>query len=229
MEERVGFRRGLSAAVVLGLYAGFMLAVGASVIFDEDALLNAGILWALTIVISSIVLTPILAMGRKRGRNDVDEDVSALRSALEPCNQGIGGWRALSHVRGEGFGVCVSLTDMKNPLPIIENALTKADEIRIIFRFAKGDLDLRTKVLKHLEANYPSSRLQKRTRTISVMPENSIDKAVIVTRTMMIAPPLMVGGAVAFSSITPGNISLIIAGGVAGLMLSLLITTNKGR
>ena len=229
MEERVGFRRGLSASAVLGLYAGFMLAVGVSVITDKDSLVKAGLVWGSTIFVSIIILTPILARGRKRGRNDVDEDVTELRNALEKCNQGVGGWRTLSHVRGEGFGVCVILTDLTNPLPIIETALTKSDEIRIIFRFAKDDLDLRGIVLKHLETKFPSSRLQKRNRTISVMTENSIDSAVIVTRTMMIGPPLIVGGSIAFSSITPGNIPLIIAGGIAGLMLAVLITTNKGR
>ena len=32
MEEKVGFRRALSAAVVLGLYSGFMLAVAIAMV-----------------------------------------------------------------------------------------------------------------------------------------------------------------------------------------------------
>ena len=70
MEEKVGFRRALSAAVVLGLYSGFMLAVAIAMVLGTEGLKIAGFLWGATILSCSIILTPILAGGRKRGLSE---------------------------------------------------------------------------------------------------------------------------------------------------------------
>ena len=111
MQEKVGFRRALSASIVLGLYSGFMLAVAIAMSLGSDGLKLAAFLWGLTIVLCSLILTPILAVGRKRGVPETDAFVKTLREGLSEFNEGKGGWRALSHVRGEGMGASVSLSN----------------------------------------------------------------------------------------------------------------------
>ena len=64
MEEKVGFRKALSAAIVLGLYSGFMLAVAIAMVLGNKGLMTAAFLWGLTIVICALILTPFLAVGR---------------------------------------------------------------------------------------------------------------------------------------------------------------------
>ena len=228
MEERVGFRRGLSAATILGLYAGFMIAVGVAVTFEEKALTYAAYVWCLTIAISAIMLTPILAKGRKRGRTDTEEDVAAIRSSLNDCNEGVGRWRTLSHVRGEGMGVSISLASASNPLLIIEKSLQLSNEIRLIFRFSKNESELRERVLLILEQKIGLSRIQRRTKSLTVVPPIVMDRGIMITRSMMLCPPLMVGGAIGFSSIAPGQPLLALVGGLAGIMLGLLVITNRG-
>ena len=98
MEEKVGFRRALSASIVLGLYSGFMLAVAIAMSASQDGFQLALFLWGVTIVVSALFLTPVLASGRKRGLPDTDQDVTQLRLALEEFNEGIGGWRTLSQM-----------------------------------------------------------------------------------------------------------------------------------
>ena len=151
MEEKVGFRRALSAAVVLGLYSGFMLAVAIAMVLGTEGLKIAGFLWGATILSCSIILTPILAGGRKRGLSETDATVKKLRNGLSEFNEGVGGWRSLSHVRGEGMGASVSLSHASNPLIIIEKALKLASDCKITFRFSKSDPTLRDKVLPILE------------------------------------------------------------------------------
>ena len=51
MEEKVGFRKALSAAIVLGLYSGFMLAVAIAMVLGNKGLMTAAFLWGLTIVL----------------------------------------------------------------------------------------------------------------------------------------------------------------------------------
>ena len=229
MEEKVGFKRALSAAMVLGLYAGFMLAVGvAQFKIEENAIQSGFLIWGITIVTSTIILTPILSIGRRRGRPDTEEDVLEVREQLQDLNEGIGGWRTLSHVRGEGMGVSISLSDAINPLLIIESSLKLGDRIRLIFRFGKTETELRDRVLLLLEQKVNRSRIQRRTKSLTVMPDIKFDRGVIITRAMMLCPPLMVGGALGFSSVSPGEPALAIAGGIAGAMLGFLIITNKG-
>ena len=74
MEEKVGFRRALSASIVLGLYSGFMLAVAIAMSVKQDGFQLAVFLWGVTIVVSALFLTPVLASGRKRGLPDTDQD-----------------------------------------------------------------------------------------------------------------------------------------------------------
>ena len=57
MEEKVGFRKALSAAVVLGLYSGFMLAVAIAMVLGTEGLATAAFLWGSTIVLCALILT----------------------------------------------------------------------------------------------------------------------------------------------------------------------------
>jgi len=229
MEEKVGFRRALSASIVLGLYSGFMLAVAIAMSVRQDGFQLAVFLWGVTIVVSALFLTPVLAGGRKRGLPDTDQDVTQLRLALEEFNEGIGGWRTLSHVRGEGMGVSVSLSNAANPLTIIEKSLQVAEKCKIVFRFPKHDPSLRDRTLPILEEKVGISRIQRRTKSLTVMPERILDRSTIVTRVMMLCPPLMAAGAMGFYSVSPEQPTLLFVGAAAGAILGMLVVTNKGR
>jgi len=229
MEEKVGFRKGLSAAIVLGLYSGFMLAVAIAMVLGNDGLMTAAFLWGLTIVVCALILTPFLALGRKRGLPETDATVKMLREGLSEFNEGVGGWRALSHVRGEGMGASVSLSHASNPLTIIEKALQLATDCKLIFRFPKNDPSLRDRTLPILEEKVGTSRIQRRTKSLTVIPEVIIDRSVIITRMTMLCPPLMVAGSIAFYSVSPDQPFLTILGALAGAILGMMIVTNKGR
>ncbi len=229
MQEKVGFRRALSASIVLGLYSGFMLAVAIAMSLGSDGLKLAAFLWGLTIVLCSLILTPILAVGRKRGVPETDAFVKTLREGLSEFNEGKGGWRALSHVRGEGMGASVSLSNASNPLLIIEKALNLSKQCKLIFRFPKNDPAMRERTLPILEEKVGTSRIQRRTKSLTIVPEVIIDRSVIVTRVMMLCPPLMVGGSVGFYSVAPGQPMLVVLGAIAGAILGMMIVTNKGR
>lgn len=229
MEEKVGFRKALSAAVVLGLYSGFMLAVAIAMVLGTEGLVTAGFLWGSTIVVCALILTPFLAAGRKRGLPETDATVKNLREGLSEFNEGVGGWRSLSHVRGEGMGASVSLSNAANPLIIIEKALILANDCKLTFRFPKNDPSLRDRVLPILEEKVGQNRIQRRTKSLTVVPEVIIDRSVMITRMMMLCPPLMVAGCVAFYSVAPDQIILTLMGGIAGAILGIMIVTNKGR
>ena len=229
MEEKVGFRKALSAAVVLGLYSGFMLAVAIAMVLGTEGLKTAAFLGGGTIVLCSLVLTPILAGGRKRGLAETDATVNNLRDGLSEFNEGVGGWRSLSHVRGEGMGASVSLSHSSNPLLIIEKALKISSDCKLTFRFSKSDPTLRDRVLPILEEKVGQSRIQRRTKSLTITPEQIIDKSVIITRMMMLCPPLTVAGSVAFYSLAPEQIILTFLGGIAGAILGMMVVTNKGR
>ncbi len=229
MEEKVGFNRALSASIVLGLYSGFMLAVAIAMSVRVDGIRLAAFLWGLTIVLCALFLTPILAAGRKRGRPENDADVTNVRLALEEFNEGIGGWRALSHIRGEGMGVSVSLSNSSNPLLIIEKALQVAEKCKLVFRFPKNDTSLRDRTLPILEEKVGTSRIQRRTKSLTVVPKVVLDRSVIITRSMMLCPPLMAAGAMGLYSVAPEQPMLAFVGAIAGLVLGMLVVTNKGR
>lgn len=229
MEEKVGFRRALSAAVVLGLYSGFMLGVAIAMSMGNDGLKLAALLWGGVIVLCALVLTPILARGRKRGVPETDQYVKSLRNGLDEFNEGVGGWRTLSHVRGEGMGASISLSNASNPLIIIEKALLISNRCKLIFRFPKDDPSLRERTLPILEEKVGISRIQRRTKSLTVVPEVIIDNSVIITRSMMLCPPLMVAGSMGFYSVAPGQHLLMALGAIAGAILGMLIVTNKGR
>jgi len=225
----VGFNRALSASIVLGLYSGFMLAVAIAMSVRVDGIRLAAFLWGLTIVLCALFLTPILAAGRKRGRPENDADVTNVRLALEEFNEGIGGWRALSHIRGEGMGVSISLSNSSNPLLIIEKALQVAEKCKLVFRFPKNDTSLRDRTLPILEEKVGTSRIQRRTKSLTVVPKVVLDRSVIITRSMMLCPPLMAAGAMGLYSVAPEQPMLAFVGAVAGLVLGMLVVTNKGR
>ena len=229
MEERVGFRRALSASIILGLYSGFMLFVAIAMAMGSEGLKIAGFLWSLTILLCALVLTPFLAVGRKRGVTETDEFVKSLRSGLEPLNEGVGGWRVLSHVRGEGMGASISLSNSSNPLLIIEKALNISVDSKLTFRFPKDNPNLRDMVLPILVEKVGTSRIQRRTKSLTVVPEVIIDRSTIITRVMMLCPPLMVGGSLGFYSVSPGQPLLPFLGAIAGAILGMMIVTNQGR
>lgn len=229
MEEKVGFRRAFSASVVLGLYTGFMLAVAIAMSLGNDGLKLAAFLWGLTIVICALFLTPLLAMGRKRGIPNTDQDVKKLREILDEFNEGVGGWRTLSHIRGEGMGVSISLSNASNPLTIIEKALQITEKCKLVFRFSKSDPSLRDRTLMILEEKVSPSRIQRRTKSLTIVPESKIDRSTIITRVMMLCPPLMVAGSMGFYSVAPGQPLLVLIGATAGAVLGMLIVTNQGR
>ena len=99
----------------------------------------------------------------------------------------------------------------------------------MIFRFPKNDPSLRDRTLPILEEMVGSTRIQRRTKTLTVVPEVNIDRSVIITRIMMLCPPLMVGGSIGFYSVAPGQPILTILGAIAGAILGMMIVTNKGR
>lgn len=229
MEEKVGFRKGLSAAVVLGLYSGFMLAVAIAMVLGNDGLVTAAFFWGSTIVACTLILTPILAYGRRRGLPETDATVKNLREGLSEFNEGVGGWRSLSHVRGEGMGASVNLSHAANPLIIIEKALQIASDCKLTFRFPKDDPSLRDRTLPILEEKVGTGRIQRRTKSLTVIPEVIVDRSVIITRVMMLCPPLMVTGSIAFYSVAPEQPVLTVLGAVAGAILGMMVVTNKGR
>ena len=99
----------------------------------------------------------------------------------------------------------------------------------MIFRFPKNDPSLRERTLPILEERVGSGRIQRRTKSLTVVPEVKIERSVIITRIMMLCPPLMVSGSIGFHSVSPGQPLLTILGAIAGAILGMMIVTNKGR
>ena len=120
-------------------------------------------------------------------------------------------------------------TNASNPLLIIEKALQISVDSKLTFRFPKDNPNLRDMILPILIEKVGTSRIQRRTKSLTVVPEVIIDRSVVITRVMMLCPPLMVGGSVGFYSVSPGQPILIILGAVAGAILGFMIVTNQGR
>jgi hypothetical protein len=74
-----------------------------------------------------------------------------------------------------------------------------------------------------------SSRIQRRTKSLTIVPDVKIDSSTIITRVMMLCPPLMVAGSMGFYSVAPGQPLLVLIGATAGAVLGMLIVTNQGR
>ena len=92
MEEKVGWRRAFSAAIVLGVYSGFMITIGILSSIGTEYFLEAFVTWGSVIILSAIILTPILANGRKRGVESSVVFVERYRELLSQYNEGVGGW-----------------------------------------------------------------------------------------------------------------------------------------
>ncbi len=230
MTEKVGWTRGSSAAAVLGLYAGFMVAVAVAVIYPEDPLRSAAKAWAITMLFSIIFLTPLLSRGRKRGRPETLLILDNIRADLQPFDEGVNRWRALSHIRREGTGVSINMLDSSKPMAIVEQAITHGDICSVQFRIKpREDAELRSAIIAFLVAELGSSRVSKKNNSITVMQPLIMDSATIITRSMMMIPPLMVMGIMAFDSFAPGNLIARISGGIAGVFLGMMIITNRGR
>jgi hypothetical protein len=206
-----------------------MLAVAIAMSLGNDGLKLAAFLWGLTIVVCALFLTPLLAISRKRGIPDIDEHVTKFRNALDEFNEGVGGWRAFSHIRGQGMGVSISLSNASNPLTIIERSLQIVDKCKLVFRFSKTEISLRDRTLLVLNEKVGASRIQRRTKSLTIVPEVNIDRSAIITRVMMLCPPLMVAGSMGFYSVNPDQPILAFIGATAGAVLGMLIVTNQGR
>ncbi len=230
MTEKVGWTRGSSAAAVLGLYSGFMVAVAVAVIYPEDPLRSATKAWGITMLASIILLTPVLSRGRKRGRPETLLLLDNVRDDLQVFNEGVNNWRALSHIRREGTGVSIKILDSSKPMAIVKQAITHADTCSVQFRIKpREDAELRSKIIAFLVSELGASRVSKKNNSITVMQPLLMDRATIVTRSMMMVPPLMVMGIMAFDSFAPGNLAARISGGIAGMFLGIMIITNRGR
>ena len=134
---------------------------------------------------------------------ETDATVKMLREGLSEFNEGVGGWRALSHVRGEGMGAS-SFT-----IPCFESAyynrkgIEVNHRLQIDFQISERVTHPPDRTLPILEEKVGTSRIQRRTKSLTVVPEVIIDRSVIITRMMMLCPPLMVAGSIAFYSVSP--------------------------
>jgi len=227
MQEKVGWRRAFSASVVLGLYSGFMITIGILSSIGTEYFLEAFVTWGSVIVLSALILTPILANGRKRGVESSVVFVEKYRKILSDYNEGKGGWRTLSHVRDSGSGVLISLSNSSNPLLIIEKIASNDIDCKIIFRFSKHETDLRDRVLKILDERFVENRVQKKAKSIHVNPIIEIDRNSIITKILMICPPLILLGTIGFSEMIPNLLISTILGFFVGGFLGGLIATNR--
>ena len=227
MQEKVGWRRAFSASVVLGLYSGFMITIGILSSIGTEYFLEAFVTWGSVIVLSALILTPILANGRKRGVESSVVFVEKYRKILSDYNEGKGGWRTLSHVRDSGSGVLISLSNSSNPLLIIEKIASNDIDCKIIFRFSKHETDLRDRVLKILDERFVENRVQKKAKSIHVYPIIEIDRNSIITKILMICPPLILLGTIGFSEMIPNLLISTILGFFVGGFLGGLIATNR--
>ena len=229
MEEKVGWRRAFSAAVILGLYSGFMLTIGILMTLGNDSFKEAFFLWALTIVLSALLITPLLAGSRKRGRENSIVYVDQVRDLLSEYNEGKGKWRTISHVRNSGAGVLISLSNSSNPLLIIDKISKTEISFKLIFRFSKTESDLRDRTLIILEEKFANSRVEKKSKSIHVNPKVEFDKNAVITKSMMICPPLMLIGAIGLQDLISNLIISSILGSFIGAFLGVLIITNRVR
>jgi hypothetical protein len=207
-----------------------MVAVAVAVIYPEDPLRSAAKAWAITMLFSIIFLTPLLSKGRKRGRPETLLILDNIRADLQPFDEGVNRWRALSHIRREGTGVSINMLDSSKPMAIVKQAITHGDICSVQFRIKpRDDAELRRAIIAFLVAELGSSRVSKKNNSITVMQPLIMDSATLITRSMMMIPPLMVMGIMAFDSFAPGNLIARISGGIAGMFLGMMIITNRGR
>ncbi len=227
MEEKVGWRRAFSASIVLGLYSGFMITIGILSSIGTEYFLEAFVTWGSVIVLSALILTPILANGRKRGIESSVVFVEKYRELLSNYNEGVGSWRALSHVRDSGSGVLITLSNSSNPLLIIEKIASNEIDCKIIFRFSKHETDLRDRVLKILNERFVENRVQKKAKSIHVNPIIEVDRNSIITKILMICPPLILLGTIGFNEMIPNLLISTVLGFFVGGFLGGLIATNR--
>lgn len=227
MEERVGFRRAFSASIILGLYSGFMISVGILTSIGTDYFFEAMVTWGSVIILSSLILTPILARGRKRGVESTIVYVEKYRQMLSQYNEGVGSWRSLSHVRDSGNGVLISLSDSSNPLLIIDKISNSPLDCKIIFRFSKTEESLRDRVLGILEERFVENHVQKKSKSIHVNPIIEIDKNAIITKILMICPPLILLATLGLNEMFSSLYISTSLGVAIGGFLGGLIATNR--
>ena len=227
MEEKVGWRRAFSAAIVLGLYSGFMITIGILSSIGTEYFVEAFVTWGSVIILSTIILTPILANGRKRGVESSVVFVERYRELLSQYNEGVGGWRSLSHVRDSGSGVLITLSDSSNPLLIIGKIASSEIDCKIIFRFSKREPEFRDRVLGILEEKFVDNRVQKKAKSIHINPKQEIDRNSLITKFVMICPPLILLASIGFNEMTSNLPISTLLGFIVGGFLGGLIATNR--
>ena len=126
-------------------------------------------------------------------------------------------------LRLEILFLSISLSNATNPLIIIERAIQIMGKCKLVFRFSKSDTSLRDRTLLILNEKVGASRIQRRTKSLTIVPEVKIDRSTIITRVMMLCPPLMVAGSMGFYSVNPDQPILAFIGATAGAVLGMLI------
>ena len=234
MSTRLGLRRGASAALVIGIYGGFFLAMAASVIDpDIGGMILAGKLWGGFILASLIILSPILSLRERPHLNDDRLDLLEMtRARFSSLDMGEGGWRSLSHIRMEGMSLMIDVHDLDEVELLLDMVISQPNTNKVIIRCGSGrersrQPNLRPRVLKHLESKLVGFRLRRHEKTIHIVwPKGRKDP---MTRLFSISPPLASIGAIsAYQSMGPGIISILLGAG-AGLMLGIMLAFHEGR
>jgi len=234
MSTRLGLRRGSSAALVIGIYGGFFLAMSASVMDPNlEGLKFAGKMWGGFIIASIIILSPILAMREKPHAEDNRLDqLEMTRQKLSALDMGEGGWRSLSHVRMEGMSMMIDVHDLDEVELLIDLVLSEPNSSKVVIRCGSGreksrQPSLRPRVLKHLEAKNEGFRLRRHEKTVHVVwPKRRKDP---ITRLFSITPPLASIGAISAYQSMGSNLVSIFLGGAAGLMLGIMLSFHEGK
>ena len=227
--ERVGWKRSFSASLVLGVYMGFMV----SILFfwmANQSLRSAGKAWISTIIIGTIVLTPILARRERRVLANPMDFLPLIQDSMKQFDEGVNRWRALSHVRNAGTSISIKLRNSQNPMKLVEHGLQFTDQCQIKFNTRDtNEAALRAHVLRYLHNSINSSRIVKKSHSITVRLPHEMDKKSVMMQAIIFLPMLSILGAFAFDEFAPGNIYVRIGGIIAGLFLGIMIITNRGR
>ena len=153
--------------------------------------------------------------------------VERYRELLSQYNEGVGGWRSLSHVRDSGSGVLITLSDSSNPLLIIGKIASSEIDCKIIFRFSKREPEFRDRVLGILEEKFVDNRVQKKAKSIHINPKQEIDRNSLITKFVMICPPLILLASIGFNEMTSNLPISTLLGFIVGGFLGGLIATNR--
>ena len=110
---------------------------------------------------------------------------------------------------------------------IIEKIASNEIDCKVIFRFSKHETDLRDRVLKILNERFVENRVQKKAKSIHVNPIIEVDRNSIITKILMICPPLILLGTIGFNEMIPNLLLSTVLGFFVGGFLGGLIATNR--